>query len=194
VRLELARGENHADQPLMRIAGVSRELVDSMSEIVWSVNPRKDRLRDLAQHMREFAEDIFVNRDIAFEFRDGGAARDLRLGMEARRQLFLVFKECVNNTARHSGCSRVETTLETDGDWLVLRVSDNGHGFDPTALGSRLQSAHGHGLESMESRARNLGGHLDVETSCEQGVTVTLRVPLKPARSNGRVDASFARD
>jgi ligand-binding sensor domain-containing protein/two-component sensor histidine kinase len=194
VRMELARGENHGEQPLMRIASVSRELVDSMSEIVWSVNPQKDRLRDLAQHAREFAEDVFVNRNIVFEFRGGGAARDLKLGMEARRQVFLVFKECVNNIARHSGCSRVEANLETEGDWLVLRVADNGHGFDPVASDIRLPSAHGHGLESMRSRARNLGGNLDVQTGCDRGVTVTLRVPLKTARSNGRVDPSFARD
>jgi ligand-binding sensor domain-containing protein/signal transduction histidine kinase len=192
VRMELARGENHAEQALTRIAGASRELVDSMSEIVWSVNPQKDRLRDLAQHIREFAEDVFVNREIEFEFRDTSGVRDLRLGMEARRQVFLVFKECVHNITRHSGCTRVEATLETEGDRLVLRVSDNGRGFDPDD--GAFRSTCGHGLDSMRSRARGLGGHLDIHTTPEQGVTVTLTIPLKLAQSNGRVDPSIARE
>jgi len=179
-RMELARGENHAEQPLTRIAGMSRELVDSMSEIVWSVNPHKDRLRDLAQHMREFAEDVFVAQDVMFEFR--ATAAEMRLGMEARRQVFLVFKECVHNIARHSGCTRVEAVLETEGDWLVLRVHDDGRGFDLAACDVRSPSAHGHGLESMQRRARNLGGHLEVKASGGRGVTVTLRVPLSARR------------
>jgi ligand-binding sensor domain-containing protein/two-component sensor histidine kinase len=179
-RMELARGENHAEEPLTRIAGMSRELVDSMSEIVWSVNPHKDRLRDLAQHMREFAEDVFVAQDVVFEFR--AVASEMRLGMEARRQIFLVFKECVHNIARHSGCTKVEATLETEGDWLVLRVSDNGHGFDRAEPSVHSGSAHGHGLESMQRRALSLGGYLEIATACGRGVTVTLRVPLSARR------------
>jgi hypothetical protein len=75
------------EEPLRRIAGVSRELVDSISEIVWAVNPRKDRFRDLAQHMREFAGDVFAAQDIKFQFQAAAREQDLKLGMEARRQV-----------------------------------------------------------------------------------------------------------
>jgi len=176
-RVELARGDHRAEQPLVRIAGVSRELVDSMSEIVWAVNPQKDRLRDLAQHMREFADDVFVAHDIKFHFEAACSAQDVKLDMDARRQIFLIFKECVHNIARHSGCQRVQAELRVEGEWLLLRISDDGKGFD-LARGTGAAANHGHGLESIERRARSLGGRLELHAAVGQGVTVSLRVPL----------------
>jgi signal transduction histidine kinase len=182
VRLELAGGDHEAEKLLMRIAGVSRELVDSMSEIVWAVNPHKDRVRDLAQHMREFAGDVLAAGDIEFEFRAGDAIWDIRLGMDARRQIFLIFKECLHNVVRHSGCTRVEAGLEKQGDLLVMRVSDNGRGFHVPVESGNSPSTHGHGLENMVTRARNVGGELEVRPVESEGVTVILRVPLSGRR------------
>jgi ligand-binding sensor domain-containing protein/signal transduction histidine kinase len=184
-RVELARGDHLAEEPLVRIASVSRELVDSMIEIVWAVNPHNDRLRDLSQHMREFASDVFVARDIRLHFRAAETAQDARLGMDARRQVFLIFKECVHNIARHSGCTVVEVELKAEKDWLVVKVTDNGRGFNPAAVPSQLQGTHGHGLKSMHSRARNLGGWLEIQATENRGVTVILQVPLGRRRLRG---------
>ena len=89
-----------------------------------------------------------------------------------RRDLFLIFKEAVNNAARHSRCSRVEINLRADGSVLELRVTDDGAGFHPAAGGE------GQGLASMRRRAEKMGGALAVESRPEQGTTVRLRVPL----------------
>jgi len=185
-RVELARGDHLAEEPLVRIAGVSRELVDSMSEIVWAVNPHNDRLRDLSQHMREFASDVFVARDVRLHFRAAESAQDARLGMDARRQVFLIFKECVHNIARHSGCTAVEVDLKTERDWLTVRVTDNGRGFNPAAPGGQLTGVHGHGLRSMQSRAQNLGGWLEIQATENRGVTVILQVPLGRRTRKGK--------
>ena len=176
-RVELTRGNHHAEEPLTRIAGVSRELVDSMSEIVWAVNPHKDRLRDLTQHMREFAGDVLVAGDIKFDFNAPESTQDIKLGMDARRQIFLIFKECVHNIVQHSGCTKVDAEFKTEGDWLVLRVSDNGHGFQPT-LDQRSLSGHGHGLKNMDARAKAMDGRLKLESLDGQGVTLILQIPL----------------
>jgi ligand-binding sensor domain-containing protein/two-component sensor histidine kinase len=185
-RVELARGDHLAEEPLVRIADVSRELMDSMSEIVWAVNPHNDRLRDLSQHMREFASDVFVARGVRLHFRAAESAQDARLGMDARRQVFLIFKECVHNIARHSGCTAVEVELKTERDWLAVKVTDNGRGFNPAASDSQVTGAHGHGLKSMHSRARNLGGWLEIQAIENRGVTVILQVPLGRRRLRGK--------
>jgi signal transduction histidine kinase len=105
-RAEAAGGGRRADEPLARIASASRELVDSMSEIVWAVDPRKERFRDLAQHMREYAGDVLIAQNTGFRFYASEAARDQKPGMDARRQVFLIFKECVSNIARHPAARR----------------------------------------------------------------------------------------
>jgi signal transduction histidine kinase len=156
--------------PLQQIGAVSRDLVDSMSDIVWSVNPKRDMLHDLTQRMRAFASDDFPARNISFQFRAPSGEDDLKLPVEVRRQIFLIFKESVNNIVRHSQCSHVEIDFKVEKEGLALRLSDNGRGFD--CHGPRS----GHGLANMSNRARSLHGDLRIVSS-PQGTTITLRVP-----------------
>ncbi len=146
-------------EPLSAIARLSRELVDSMSDIVWAINPARDHLSDLTQRMRHFASDVFSARQISFQFRAPDTDRDIRMGANFRRELFLVFKEGVNNIARHSGCTHAEIDFQVDGNGLLLRLSDNGHGFDPSKV------RDGHGLKSMRGRIQGLGGNVEIATN-----------------------------
>jgi ligand-binding sensor domain-containing protein/two-component sensor histidine kinase len=164
-------GDARAREPLEQIGAISRQLVDSMSDIVWSINPKRDTLGDLTQRMRAFASDVFPARNIAFSFHAPDAGQNSKLAIEARRQVFLIFKESVNNVVRHSQCCAVDIDFRVEEDWLVLKLNDNGKGFE-----SR-QMFVGHGLVSMGDRARKLGGDFQAASS-PQGTTVTLRVPL----------------
>jgi signal transduction histidine kinase len=149
-----------------------------MSEIVWAVNPRKDRFRDLAQHMREFAGDILVPQNIGLRFDASRAAGDQRLGMDVRRQIFLVFKECIHNIARHSGGTQAIVELTVEGNWLTLKVSDNGRGYDPWEQRVASAPTGGNGLENMRRRARSLGGEIELIRLPNCGVTAILHVPI----------------
>jgi signal transduction histidine kinase/ligand-binding sensor domain-containing protein len=180
---EVARrnGKGHAGdgaEPLERIADLSRGLVDSMSEIVWAINSQRDHLSDLEHRMRRFAADVLSPRDIDLELEVPEPSDDIPLRAEVRRQVFLIFKECIHNALRHSGCRRVQVVLEYHGHHLLLRLSDDGMGF--AAAGSE----NGHGLASMRQRAAEIGGELQITSELGNGTTVTLKVPLlgKPAR------------
>jgi signal transduction histidine kinase len=164
-------GENR-EQPLVDIAGLSRELVDSMSDIVWAIDPEQDRLDDLAHRMRRFAGDLFSYNGVAVRFQAPGGEKNPRIDADVRRQVFLIFKESLHNSMRHSGCSEVEIRLQLDAGWLELAVADNGRGFDP----ARIRC--GHGLASMAQRAKQLGGALAVETAPGRGAALALRVPV----------------
>jgi PAS domain S-box-containing protein len=159
-------------QPLTSIASLSRELVDSMSDIVWAINPNKDHLGDLSQRMRHFASDVFTARQIDFRFRAPDAEQDIRVGANFRRELFLLFKEAVNNIVRHSGCSQANIEFRAETDELFLRLSDNGRGFDVS------QKSNGHGLASMRERTEGLGGRLEILSREGEETTLTFTIPL----------------
>jgi ligand-binding sensor domain-containing protein/signal transduction histidine kinase len=160
-------------ETLTDIAGLSRDLVDSMADIVWAIDPKKDRLRDLTLRMRRFAGDLLSSRDVEVTFRGPSEDQDRELGSEFRRQVFLVFKESVHNAARHSGCRSAEIDLAVDGHDLVLSIADDGAGFDPRV------GAEGHGLASMRARAEALGGSARIVSHAGGGgTTVVFRLPL----------------
>ena len=161
-----------ADQTLSSIADISRESVASMRDIVWAINPRRDRLRDLTRRMRAFASDIFTSRNIEFRFSAPDRDRELRLNPEVRRDVFLIFKEAVNNVVRHSGCARATIDLRVEGGWLVLTVSDDGKGID------QKEAEEGHGFSSMWRRAESFAGKLEILSRNGDGTTVQLKVPV----------------
>jgi signal transduction histidine kinase len=158
--------------PLASIARIARESVSSMSDIVWAINPARETLLDLTRRMRQHADEIFTLRNIELRFDAPEARPDLRLGVDVRRDVLLIFKESVNNAARHAGCTRVEIDFRVERSRLLLRVADNGAGFD-TSLESE-----GQGLMSMKRRARRLKGTLDLRSANGLGTTVTLTIPL----------------
>jgi len=160
--------------PLADIANLSRELVDSMSDIVWAIDPEQDRLGDLTHRMRRFASDLFSLNGSQVRLDLPGEDRNPHIGADVRRQVFLVFKESLHNAARHSGCTEVDLKLSVTGGWLELSIADNGRGFDLQHTGQR----HGHGLISMRRRSEHLGGDLAVDSAPGRGTTIRLRAPL----------------
>jgi ligand-binding sensor domain-containing protein/signal transduction histidine kinase len=159
-----------AAEPLAMISNASHEVVSSMSDIVWAINPKKDHLSDLVHRMRRFASDVFAARCIDFRFIAPDSESDARLGADLRREIFLIFKESVNNIVRHSGCSQARIEFQMSGQSITLAVSDNGMGFDP----GKCQD--GHGLVSLRERAKSIGGDLELIAAQGAGTTIRLHV------------------
>jgi ligand-binding sensor domain-containing protein/two-component sensor histidine kinase len=168
---------------LSDIARASRELVDSMSDIVWVINPERDQLRDLTQRMRRFASDVFTSRSIEFTFRAPDDEQQMKVGADIRRQVFLIFKESVNNIVRHSGCAQADIELKVEDSWFTLTVKDDGRGFDYES------ASDGNGIANMHERARMLSAQIRVDSGEGRGTTITLRVPLRVTvkEHNGRL-------
>jgi signal transduction histidine kinase len=177
VLIQRSGGDQGLSGQLSGMARSAREVLASMSDIVWAINPRHDHLRDLQQRMRRFASDMFAARNIEFVFRAPAADRDLKLSADMRREIFLVFKEAVNNAVRHSDCTHAEIDLSREGDWLALRVSDNGKGLPACENGA------GHGLLNMQARAKTLGGEVTIASAADRGTTIALRVPVGRTRA-----------
>src|SRR5262249_50841141 len=100
---------------------------------------------------------------------------DLKIGVDVRREVFLIFKEAVNNIIRHSGCSEARIEFLIQGGWIEMTLTDNGRGFDVA------QASERNGVISMRQRALKLSGSLDISSNKGLGTTLRLRTPLKRA-------------
>ena len=180
------KGNGASLEPLNSIVNVSNELVETMSDIVWAINPKKDHLPDLIQRMRRFASDLLAAKGLSFEFNAPEEAPEIPLGANARREVFLIFKESLANVVKHSGATRVEIDLTLSLDYLTLRVADNGRGFDAEKVSAGLFSNQkgGHGVISMKKRAAEMRSGLKIESRPGLGTTITLQLPLQPAARN----------
>jgi signal transduction histidine kinase len=175
-----ARADPHAADvttPLQKIARLSGEAVDAMSDIVWALNPHRDRQIHLVQRMRRLANDLLGARTIRFRFEHPDADAHARLGPDVRREIVLIFKEVLNNIVRHAACSEVDIRLSVESGYLRLAISDNGKGFD-----LRDTDGEGNGLRNVRQRAENLGGFLTIDSAPERGTRISLQVPARSAR------------
>jgi signal transduction histidine kinase len=169
---ELA-GKGASPKVFSDIAEIARGMVADLSDIVWAVSPKHDRLDGLIHRMRRFADDTLGGRNIDLNFETTRIAGDSAVPLEIRRPLYLVFKEAVNNVARHSGGTSAAIHLEQDGPSLKLTVEDNGHGFDPR------QQYEGEGLASIARRMRDIGGSAAWDTEPGRGTRFTAILPLR---------------
>jgi signal transduction histidine kinase len=165
------------DSPLMSISRIARESVGSMSDIVWAIDPERDTLLDLTRKMRRHADEVFTLRDIELQFNASDGKDNLRLGVDVRRDLLLIFKEAVNNAARHSHCTQVTIDMQLQRPRLLLKVIDNGAGFDQS------NESEGHGLRSMKRRAAALGGTLEIHSRVGFETIIRVSIPIGGVRT-----------
>jgi signal transduction histidine kinase len=173
---EVAKREAGVDaRPhLDEVARLARGLRDSMSDIVWAVDPRRDHAIDLVQRMRSVAFNLFEAEGVRVELNapPSAAIQDVALAADRRRHLLLIFKEALSNISRHARASEVRIDVELAPSRLSLSIRDTGIGFDP------MQESRGHGLSSLRSRADALDAELVIESAPGRGTSITVSVPL----------------
>ena len=179
-RQQPADGSALPDRSLASIASISRESVAAMSDIVWAINPQRDRLDDLVRRMRQHAEEVFTAAGVQLTFRAPGDGVGVKLGPQVRRDVYLIFKEAVNNAARHARCTRVEVDIHVEGSWLSVAIVDDGVGFDARTIHD------GQGLTTMRRRAERIGGTFEVLTNASTGTRVHVRLPTTVAPTRDR--------
>lgn len=157
---------------IMKIQDRSQKMLEAMSDIVWSINPVNDSLQQTFVKMKLFATEMFDARNIRYSFNEGNLKDSFRLGLSERRNLFLIFKEAINNTAKYSQCSEAEITFKQEGNYFFMIIRDNGEGFDPGMTFS------GNGLKNMKDRAIASGGSLTVHSQHGAGTTIELKLPV----------------
>lgn len=158
-------------QLLAKIQENAGEIMEAMGDIVWTINPKRDKMEDLIFKMTTFANELLSMKQIDFEARISPELYQLRLGMNERKNLFLIFKEAINNAAKYSQAKQVKFDLACEAKCLKMRIQDDGIGFEPEPLHL------GNGTTNMRKRAAEIGGSLQILSEKGKGTQIFCEIP-----------------
>lgn len=184
VKQKTGGADPEASGHLTRIASESRGLVDSMSDIVWAINPRRDSIQSVVDRVCSFAADTLGTKNVHWTVSSPPELRHLHLTAEQKRNLYLVFKEAVNNAAKHANCRNASLKIDLERGQLIAEIRDDGTGFSSNG-GPDSHSRGGRGLANMRARAEEIGGKLEFASTETAGTKIILTLPLGTYRING---------
>lgn len=164
--------ESPVSRILDRIYQDSQSVSQTMREIVWSINPRIDTLSEALPRMLHYASELLEAKNIELEAEIAPGIEQVKLSIQKRRDLYLIFKEAVNNLAKHSKADHVKVSFQLARHTLLMTISDNGTGFDGGI------TAGGSGLKNMQERARNHHWQLTIQSAPAKGTTIILKAQI----------------
>ncbi len=170
VHSELLQSIENKDEmriSIRKIGDMSRELVTTMSDIVWSIDARNDSVGDLLDRMEEFAQEVLLPREIEMKFHHEGLPVHQKLSVDVRQNIYFIFKEAVNNCVKYSGATFVQISIVNTPTEFLMTIEDNGKGLQDKKSGT------GHGLRNMRMRAERIQAHFDLLS--DTGTKVILR-------------------
>jgi signal transduction histidine kinase/streptogramin lyase len=169
-------------EEIRSISDDSREVLRSLDEIVWAVNPQKDTLDHLVSYIGQYAQEYFRRTGIECELEIPSRVPAQPLSSQSRHHLFLAVHEALTNILKHSKATRTRVAMAYNETNFEITVSDNGVGFDPASNHSELSSSAAgfcNGLGNMRRRMTELGGRCLVESQLGQGTTIRFLLCLR---------------
>jgi ligand-binding sensor domain-containing protein/two-component sensor histidine kinase len=158
---------------LQRISEEVQVSSQAMDDIIWSVNSRNDSLQETMARMRRYAAELFDNSEINCHLQLDENAGDKKLSMEKRRDLYLIYKEALNNIHKHAGASNVWVDVVQNHNSLSMHISDDGKGFNTTTI------THRNGLKNLRSRVEKWKGKIQIGSGSGKGTQIDIQIPLK---------------
>jgi ligand-binding sensor domain-containing protein/two-component sensor histidine kinase len=155
------------------IARTTREVIQAMDEIVWTINPKNDTLDNLANYIFQYAQEYFQNTRVRCRMDLPPQLPNCALSTEERHNLFMAVKEALNNVLKHARATEVRISLAVEGNDLRIIVSDDGCGFV-------MNGSHngGDGLDNMKERLAHIGGRLEIQSKQNAGTRVEMEVSV----------------
>jgi len=150
----------------------SREMVRTMGDLVWAINPKNDGGDKLVQRMENYATDLCASKELPLHFEKEPGLNALSIGIETRRNIFLIFKEALNNALKYSEADQMKVKILKESNKLMVTIYDNGKGFDTG------KTFFGNGLNNMRTRAAEIHATFSIESSPSKGCTILLQCPL----------------
>jgi len=158
---------------LSEVSEKSRQMVSSLDEIVWAVNPANDSLPSLAAYLRHIAEEFFRATPVRCRLDVEALLPPVALNSEVRHNLYLSIREALNNIAKHAQATEAWLRIHWQKRTLHIVVEDNGCGFTGDASG-----APGNGLRNMRRRLEKIGGHFECDSRPGSGTVCRIHLPF----------------
>ena len=182
------------------IFSTTRGMIRAMDEIVWAVNPEHDTLESLTNYLARLGQSHLVPVNIRCRLNYPIEVPAGRVRAEVRHNLYLSFKEAINNILKHSDATEVHLSLEIADQTARFHIEDNGVGPAGDPADDRTNSdsdriASGMGIENMKTRLDSVGGSCEIRQGKLGGAEVVFSIPVEysqppephpPSRSSGR--------
>lgn len=169
VKKQLAEPEK-AKYQLDNISTSSRELVDNLQDIIWTLNPKNDTLDSLVAYTREYATKFLEPFDIELKVVVPDNFIHQKLSEEERRNIYLTIKETLNNIVKHAQCSIIELKVEQQPS-TIITIKDNGKGFNINET-----RAFGNGIKNMHTRMQQINARYQIQSILGSGSTTTIHL------------------
>lgn len=165
--------ESKRNQFLQTIQDETKHVSQSISDIVWSINPKNDSLEVMFARMQRYASELFEAANIDYEFTfPNTKIDDSKLDIHKRQHLYLIFKEGVNNLVKYANSSTATIHFEIQNQYLKMTIADNGKGFDVQ------KNTEGNGILNMKKRAEEIKGTLELESQMGIGTKICLSLKM----------------
>ena len=164
-----ANDKNNIHEQLASIAGISRGAISTMKDVIWNIDARNDSMGGMISHMHEHIYNMLTPAGIEFSFLHADVPDDVKPGMHFRQNVYLIFKEAINNIVKHADASFIQVSLQLRRRLFTMTIADNGHGVID-------DQQKGQGLRNMKMRADRLKGKLEIIS--KEGVVISLEVPM----------------
>ncbi|MDB5152086.1 MAG: histidine kinase, partial [Mucilaginibacter sp.] len=157
-----------ANTLLEKIGSSSRNMIDSMNDMVWAINPKNDSFENIIKRMKSFASEILTSKDIVLHFDFDRNLMQSKLNMDKRENFYLIFKEAVNNCAKYSHATNAFVAICDQQNNLKMIIRDDGNGFESNTV------IAGNGLTNMRHRAELMKATFNIESIPGKGTTIEL--------------------
>ncbi len=147
-------------------------MVNKLNDIVWLTNPDQDEMKKLLHRLEEYAFQMTAVKNIQLNSDFSSLEKGFSLNSETRRNIYLIFKEAINNAVKYSNASVLSLHAEMTNESIVLSISDNGKGFDSANV------KQGNGLKNIYSRAEELNASCLITGGPGNGTSIRLSLKL----------------
>lgn len=176
LRKNLIKNAPDALPILDKIVTTARDTIMNLRDTVWAINPDNDSFERLIEKMRSFAHEMLINEDILLTYhneleKEHERYKTLNISMEQRRNVYLMFKECINNIVKHAEAKSVSILITNHIEGFEIAISDDGKGFDLT------QHQEGNGIKNLEHRAKECFITLNIQSAKTKGTQINMIVP-----------------
>lgn len=160
------------DNSVERVGKIARNLVDSMIDVIWAIDPKYDSLQDFILNFKNYAYEVCEAKNIKLQI-ETKDIENIKVNSQTKRCLQLISKESLNNSLKYSKCSNIVYSLSVKNKNIILKIEDNGVGFDSE------KTKYGRGISNMTKLVNELSGSFKSKTEMGEGTKILIIIPLK---------------
>ena len=155
---------------LNKIAEIARKAMSRLHDVIWSIDSRKDHIEDLLFRMQEHANDVLSPINVQYQVILKNLDHKTSIPIQIRQDLYYIFKEAINNVAKHAKASQVSIRLAHQGRFFEMEIANDG----PIAS-STTKPGSGNGLQNMKMRAQRIEAEIHFIQDAEYRVFLRMR-------------------